>query len=238
MFTVYTIILLNCVQNKINNSFNDVQSIVYGIQGDIANINNNILDMYNQIDDLQNTTASLDTKSNISSNTSLPISSNTHSNISDKREEQGSSDNDGIYDDMYNMYHGRLHIPNLNISVALYYSNKTYVTDRYDSANIFAIKNPYNYVIGDHNNQEFSKLYGVKVGMTGYIELKDGEVVNIRCFRVLNGHNVVSDLTDASYNSITGIADYTLYTCRDNWKNVLICLWDITQFIRLVKRQW
>jgi hypothetical protein len=59
------------------------------------------------------------------------------------------------------------------------------------------------------------------------IQLKDGSVINIECVSVFNGHNTGYGLTDESGASAMGMADYTMYTCRDGWQNVRICLWDI-----------
>lgn len=130
--------------------------------------------------------------------------------------------------DIQNLYHGRLHIPSVGINVALYNSYKQYITDRVDSANIFTYEDCSKYTIADHKNQEFSKLYNVQIGMTGYIELKNGDVINIKCIDIFNGHNVVDKIIDEDGVDVTSVADYMMYTCLDNWRNVRICLWEIT----------
>lgn len=121
-------------------------------------------------------------------------------------------------------YYGRLCIPDANIDVGLYYGADQAITDRQDSANIFTTRVFDGLYIADHKNQEFSKLPRVKVGMRGYLKLADGAVFNIICTEVLTGHNTGKRITDENGN-INFDADFLMYTCRDNSKNVLICLW-------------
>lgn len=129
-------------------------------------------------------------------------------------------------DDVAEYFHGRLYIPDAKIDVALYHTHKQAVTDRKDSANIFVWKDYSGETIADHNNQEFSKLFSVEVGMTGYIQLASGDIVNIECVEVFDGHNVGKDITDNDGVSAMGRADYMMYTCRNGWQNVRICLWE------------
>ena len=129
-------------------------------------------------------------------------------------------------DDVAEYFHGRLYIPDAKIDVALYHTHKQYVTDRKDSANIFIWKDYSGETIADHNNQEFAKLFSVEVGMTGYIQLASGDIVNIECVEVFDGHNVGKDITDDNGVSAMGRTDYMMYTCKDNWRNVRICLWE------------
>ena len=123
-------------------------------------------------------------------------------------------------------YYGRLHIPSVGINVALYKGNSQAITDRTDSANIFSNGSYSGKAIADHNNQEFSKLFGVQVGTQGYIELADGGTINIQCIDVLNGYNFGVDIVDEYCVGVMDRADYTMYTCLDSWENVRICLWN------------
>ena len=129
-------------------------------------------------------------------------------------------------DDVAEYFHGRLYIPDVKIDVALYHSNKHYITDLEDGANIFFWKDYSGENIADHNNQEFAKLYSVEVGTTGYLKLANGEIVNIECVEIFDGHNTGQNITDEDGVSAMGRADYLMYTCKDNWRNVRICLWE------------
>lgn len=128
--------------------------------------------------------------------------------------------------DIQYLYHGRLYIQSAGINVALYNGNQQYITDRIDSANIYSYTDPFKYTIADHNNQSFSKLTNVKIGTKGYIVLKNGNVVNIKCVDVFNGHNRVYSIVDENGVSATDKADYMMYTCRNGWENVCIYLWE------------
>lgn len=132
-----------------------------------------------------------------------------------------------LYLDDYNYpnFYGRLYIPSVGIDVALYYGNDQAATDRKDSASIFAYGTYDGEIIADHSNQDFSKLFGVSVGDTGYIRLSDGGTINIRCAEVFNGHNTGTELTDNDYKNVMGQYDYLMYTCRNGWRNILICQW-------------
>lgn len=129
-------------------------------------------------------------------------------------------------DSDYSGFCGRLHIPAAGIDVALYRGYNQTITDRKDSANLFVWNGCPGEVIADHSNQDFCNLFSVGVGTTGYIQNADGSVINIVCVAVLNGHNTGSDLTDEDGVSVMGMAAYTMYTCRNGWQNVRICLWD------------
>jgi hypothetical protein len=129
-------------------------------------------------------------------------------------------------DDRYAGFYGRLYVPDAGIDVALYRGSGQYITDRADSANLFTWMDYTGKMIADHNNQEFAKLFSVEKGMTGYIWLKDGDIINIECDDILNGHNTVWAITDESGDCVMSSADYVMYTCRDCWQNVRICLWN------------
>lgn len=122
-------------------------------------------------------------------------------------------------------FYGRLYVPDAKIDVALYSGNSQSICDRRDSANIYSLGLIEGKTIADHNNQEFSKLFSVRVGMRGYIQLENGDIINIECTDVFNGHNTGPDLTDEDGNSVMGTSDYLMYTCRNGWQNIRVCLW-------------
>lgn len=132
-----------------------------------------------------------------------------------------------LYDDdeAYTNFYGRLYIPDVGIDVALYNEYSQDAVDRKDSAYLWMFEPHPGITIGDHNNQEFGKLYDVTPGMKGYIVYPTGAMTVISCYDVFNGHNDTITLTDNDYNDVLGLADYTLYTCLDHWTNVRICLW-------------
>lgn len=130
-----------------------------------------------------------------------------------------------VYDDIRHRYYGRLYIPDLDISVALYNSLEQYITDREDAANIFGDGETYA-IIADHSNQEFSKLFGVRLGTKGYIKNKFMQTINIECTSMFHGYNAGYDITDRNGNNVMGLDDYLMYTC-DSHGSVFICLWTI-----------
>lgn len=121
-------------------------------------------------------------------------------------------------------YVGRFKIDDVNINVGLYGNNQQSTTDKIDSANYWT--NGKGYIIADHNNQGFLKLKNVKVGNIGRIEFKDGIVKKYKCVEVIDGHNTGTDITDEKYNSLYGNHDLMCYTCKENWNNVIICMFD------------
>lgn len=157
----------------------------------------------------------------------LAVQANSESILADQygRTEQ---EQDKLYgnDCDYASFYGRLYVPDAGIDVALYYGNSQAITDRQDSANIYMWGTYTGESITDHNNQEFRKLFSVKAGTEGYIQLENGDIINIRCTEVLNGHNTGNELTNESGEPMQGKADYLTYTCRSGWYNIRICLWD------------
>lgn len=123
-------------------------------------------------------------------------------------------------------FYGRLYVPDANIDVALYYTNSQFITDRADSANLYMWATYSGEIIADHSDQEFRKLFNVEVGTEGYIRTYAGDIINIRCIEVLNGHNTGLDLTDEDGKTVMGTADYLMYTCRSGWQNIRICRWN------------
>lgn len=125
---------------------------------------------------------------------------------------------------LYPNYYGRLHIPEVGIDVALYYGADQAITDRKDSANVFTMSVFDGLYISDHSTQEFGKLLDVEVGMRGYIVLADGTKLGITCTEILTGHNTGKYIVDENGNTDLD-GDILMYTCRDSWRNILICLW-------------
>ena len=123
-------------------------------------------------------------------------------------------------------FYGRLYVPDAKIDVALYLGYAQGICDRQDSANFFSFGLDEGKTIADHNNQEFSKLFSVEVGTLGYIELENGDIINIVCTDVFNGHHDGTYIVDENWVNIMNVADYMMYTCRDSWRNVRICLWE------------
>lgn len=121
-------------------------------------------------------------------------------------------------------YYGRLVVPDADISVGLYLGADQAICDRQDSANLFTMSVFDGLYISDHNNQEFAKLFNVTVGMRGYLQTASGETLNIVCTDVLTGHNTGDYIVDENGNGNLD-ADFLMYTCRDGWRNILICLW-------------
>lgn len=122
--------------------------------------------------------------------------------------------------------YGRLYVPDAMIDVALYKGYSQSICDRQDSANIFSLGLDVGKTIADHSNQEFRKLFSVEVGTQGYIELENGDIINIVCVNVFNGHNNGVYITDEEGNNVMDVADFMMYTCRNGWRNVRICLWE------------
>lgn len=120
-------------------------------------------------------------------------------------------------------YYGRLVIPDAGISVGLYHGADQAITDREDSANLFSMRVFDGLYIADHNNQEFSKLFNVTVGMRGYIRTADGTVFNIVCTDIFNGHNngkIIDEEGNTNFD-----AHFLMYTCKGYGTSILICLW-------------
>ena len=126
---------------------------------------------------------------------------------------------------LYPNYYGRLRIPEVKLDVALYLGADQAITDRKDSANVFSMSVFDGLYISDHNTQEFGKLLEVEVGMRGYIALADGTKLSITCTEILTGRNTGKYIVDENGNTDFD-GDILMYTCRDSWRNILICLWE------------
>lgn len=130
-------------------------------------------------------------------------------------------------DNNYDKFQGRLYIPSVNIDVALYWGNQQSITDRQDSANLYSSFQYSGLIVADHKNQEFQNLVNIEQDMTGYVIYPDNTAVKIQCISVIDGHNTETELTDENYIPLEGPHDYLMYSCKDNWKNIRICEWDI-----------
>ena len=124
-------------------------------------------------------------------------------------------------------YYGRLYIPSAQITIARYSHDSQETLDRSDSAAIFNFYPYRGKVIADHCYQGFLNLDKVEVGTMGYIVLKDGRTVNIKCVNSFDGYNTRDMLTDQNRKEISGDNDFIMYTCKTVYQAVRICLWDI-----------
>lgn len=235
---IYTIGLLNNAQYQINSLADDMHNQINDIKLDIEyickelegynNINDDILDIYNKIDNLHGIIESYQTSSNAVSSTEETIDAvDTNEEQYDNIEISKEKDDDGIYDDMSDMYYGRLYIPDLNINVALYYGYHQYITDRVDSANIFSFDYDPGYTIADHNYQAFTTLFNIQAGTKGYIEHKSFGRIDIECVDVFSGYNNGRQIVDENGVNAMDRTDYMMYTCEKGSEKVLICLWNI-----------
>ena len=126
---------------------------------------------------------------------------------------------------------GRLHIPSVGISVPINFvrlaiDDAQQVVDAPDSAAYFWFKDVMP-VIADHNNQSFSTLHRVQKGDVAFVASADGSVGKYVCNCVCYGTNTGTDLLDNEGFSIadTVTASLIMYTCCDNWQNVLLTYW-------------
>lgn len=204
--------------NKHYKEFTICYGIVFDSNQKIEDIESTVNDINQKIYEMMEDYNKLNTKINKNnSSNKKPYTNGANNN----------RDDDNIYDDWYDIYYGRLHVPSANISVALYRGDSQSITDRIDSANIFTWSYSNGFTIADHNTQEFAKLFNVEVGTKGYIERKSGNVINIKCVDVFNGNNTGKYIVDTNGVDAADRTDYMMYTCVDNWKNVRIFLWEI-----------
>lgn len=118
-------------------------------------------------------------------------------------------------------YVGKLTVPRVKISVALYNSNRQKTIDRKNSAGCFAFQGYRGKIIADHVTQAFRNLHNVQVGDIAYIK-NNGNTINLKCVAKFKGHNTGYTLTNLSYDNVLGRYDYTMYTCRGGWRNVWV----------------
>lgn len=221
---VYVIGLISDTQNQANNIETKLEFIYQELENykkELSNIDydDKISEIYDEIDSLK--------KANNHNADTNPSSDAHVSDNASNKEDITIDYNEGIYDDMADLYYGRLYIPSLNLNVALYYGHYQYITDREDSANIFFFGNDDGYTIADHNYQEFSKLFNIKIGTRGYIKNKYLGEIHIECVDVFNGYNNGSFIVDENGINAMNRTDYMMYTCHYNSEQVLICLWNV-----------
>lgn len=117
---------------------------------------------------------------------------------------------------------GRLYAPSIGIDVALFNSMSQAVCDAPDSACYFYIGGAP--VIGDHQNQGFSRIRSAVPGST-LMYISDGtNITTYRCVASYNGYNTGYNLTDEAGVSATGKypGSIILYTCRQDWQHITI----------------
>lgn len=126
---------------------------------------------------------------------------------------------------------GRLYLPSINASVALYDCPPTTsgversqrVVDAEDSAAVMEKWFGEGIVIGDHNHQAFRNLKKLSIGDTVYIDDKSG-MQTYRCKEIdRNGLNLVTSLIDSKGISAWDKYPLSLYTCNNAYgKSVTI----------------
>lgn len=129
--------------------------------------------------------------------------------------------------------YGRLYLPTINHSVAVYYANvyndENYnaqqIVDREDSAAYYKLGEKY--IIADHHYQGFKKIINLNAGTKGYIKMNDGTIKTYYLKNKLIGENIGVDLTDENGNSIQTLeGSLVMYTCYTSDKKIMITLWD------------
>lgn len=128
---------------------------------------------------------------------------------------------------------GRLYLPTINHSVAVYYANvynnQDYnaqsIVDAIDSAAYYQLGNKY--IIADHYYQGFKKIINLNIGDEAYVKMGDGTLKRYYLKNKLIGLNTAVDLTDEAGNSIqTMDGTLVMYTCYTSDKKIMITLWD------------
>lgn len=134
---------------------------------------------------------------------------------------------------------GRLFLPSINTSVALYNVNirtssdeeLQQVVDNYDSAmySLDEYAGP-GIVIGDHRSQSFKNIGHIKVGQQAFIENADGSRQYYKCISIdRHGRNTGDYLLDSDNVDAWTYDCLTLYACND-WDGVNVTL---VRFVRI-----
>lgn len=117
---------------------------------------------------------------------------------------------------------GRLYSADLGLDVALFPSMSQSVVDAPDSAAYFSVSGAT--VIGDHQNQGFSRIRNAIPGSTTFTISDGTNVTTYRCIASYNGINTGYDLVDEAgspvYSKYPG--SVILYTCKQDWRHVTI----------------
>ena len=238
LFILTSMIYVIGIQNNMQHQIDDIKSSLDSMRNELETHKEIDVDYYAELNDIYKKINDLYEMSDTKSAEISDAQYESTKNDSSYKNTEMSLNNDETYEDLYDSYYGRLYIPDLNINVALYYGHQQYITDRADSANIFSFGTDYGYTIADHNNQEFSKLFGVQVGMKGYIENKYTGRIDIECVDVFDGYNEGRYIVDESGVSAMNREDYMMYTCRNSFNGVFICLWDIVRYEDNYDFQW
>lgn len=127
----------------------------------------------------------------------------------------------------YANYYGTLSVPGVSIKVDLYSGYSQQIVDRKNSAACFSYPPFDGLVIADHNYQAFAQLNKVRKGTAGYITLKSGKKLKIKCIAVKSGTNTKNDLIDSNGRSLLNGCDYVMYTCKNGSKSkVYVTKWN------------
>jgi len=122
---------------------------------------------------------------------------------------------------------GRLVIPGAGIDVALFTDGpgateaekRQAICDAEDSAALFS--DGAGDLIGDHNNQAFSRLGNVQLGDRAFV-LRGHSILSLECDLIMTGHNYGRGIVDDQGYYVSSYTDYICYTCEDSWNNVSI----------------
>lgn len=129
---------------------------------------------------------------------------------------------------------GRLYIPSVKFSVAIYYAiaedgsdyNAQEIVDKKDSAAYFHFET--HEMIADHNYQGFNKIIDLPIGTKAYIKLSDENIMTYELTAKNIGKNLGADIVNSEGESIADINDsLIMYTCYDSSNSIMITFWDI-----------
>lgn len=123
---------------------------------------------------------------------------------------------------------GRLYIPSVDVSVALYDSHVggsyvQWIVDNWDSAAwCESFKGGCGY-IADHWNQGFINIKECNTGDFAYIKTRD-DVRIFECIANTNGYNIEDSIVTYEGEDLRDIdwADFCCYTCNGNWRNIIM----------------
>lgn len=121
---------------------------------------------------------------------------------------------------------GRLEIPSVGISVALYWTNledysAQYLFDCDDSA----IRYSDVLLIGDRDDQAFCTLSYVVPGTEATIYYPDGSYEDYVCVDCGIGYQEIDDIFDQYDDELYSFDYLTMYTGYYNWQTPFVCQW-------------
>lgn len=121
---------------------------------------------------------------------------------------------------------GRLEIPDLGISVALFWTNIwDYGAQAIADWNDSAIRYSDTLLIGDHNNQAFCTLSGAVPGMMAYIYYADGSYESYVCIGCGIGCQTDFELYNQYWEDWYSFSTLNMYTCHGSWQTPFMCQW-------------